>query len=170
MPTANFEGVNRGHTESLHEVRDKATWGDLLAMLVVVEGMKVPQVRDHVFDFAERDLEDRTTEYGGVFSLDGLGRFELQEFAPRIARSDKRFEAPQAMFDAGYTAIAHFHNHAQEYENGEYAGPHLGDFNYARNTRANCLVFTFLDSRTINVDFYRYGYFVVDLGTIRRPS
>ena len=170
IPSANFEGWNRMHTERLHDHREALTWGDLAVMLVVVEALEVPQVLDHIFDQAERDLEDRTTEYGGVLALDDKGRFVLKEFPPRRKGNDKRFEAPQAMFDAGYTAIAHYHNHAQEYENGDFAGPHMGDFAYARNTRANCLVFTFLDSRSINVDFYRHGRLVVDLGVFRRPD
>ncbi|MCH2161976.1 MAG: hypothetical protein MK085_08905 [Phycisphaerales bacterium] len=170
IPSANFEGWGQHHSESLHDARKRITWGDLVGMLVIVEALQVPQVLDHIFDFAERDLQDRSTEFGGVLALDDQGRFELLEFAPRVRRSDKRFEAPQAMFDRAYTALAHFHNHAQSYENGQFAGPHMGDFTYAMNTRANCLVFTFLDSRTIDVDFYRHGNFVVDLGTIRRPS
>ena len=44
------------------------------------------------------------------------------------------------MFDAAYTGVFHFHNHAQKYDNQDYAGPHMGDFAYAEATRANCLV------------------------------
>jgi len=70
------------------------------------------------------------------------------------------------MFDAAYTSLFHFHFHAQKHRNGDHAGPGLGDKNYADNTRANCLVLTFVNSKTMNVDYYRHGHVVVDLGTI----
>ena len=170
VAAASFKGWSKGHSESLHQVKDNLRWGDLVAMLLAVKAVKVPQVLDHIFDYAERDLEEKSTEYGGIITLDSKGRFEVLEYLPRLKQGDNRFVATQAMFDAGYTALFHFHNHAQSYDNGQYAGPHLGDFAYARNTRANCLVFTFLNSRTIDVDYYRYGYVVVDLGAMPRPE
>ena len=170
VPSANFEGWGRRHSERLHEVKDSLRWGDLMAMLLAVRAMQVPEVLEHVFDYAERDLEDKATEYGGIIALDAQGRFVVLEFLPRVKQGDNKFVAPQAMFDKGYTALFHFHNHAQSYNNGQYAGPHLGDFTYARNTRANCLVFTFLSSRLIDVDYYRHGYVVVDLGAMPRPE
>ncbi|MEE2819531.1 MAG: hypothetical protein VX615_02855, partial [Planctomycetota bacterium] len=78
---------------------------------------------------------------------------------------DRRFNASQQMFDAGYTALFHFHYHAQKYRNGDHAGPGLGDKNYADSTRANCIVLTFVNEDEVNVDFYRHGGVVVDLGT-----
>ena len=41
--------------------------------------------------------------------------------------------------------------------------------NYADSMRANCLVFTFVHKDTLNVDFYRYGRVIVDLGEVKRP-
>ncbi|MEC8321100.1 MAG: hypothetical protein VX012_06800, partial [Planctomycetota bacterium] len=158
------------YTERLREARDRLDWGDLLAVVVAVEALEVRAVRSHLFDHAERDLLDNTTEFGGILGLDDRGRFELQEFPPRVRNGDIRFEAPQEMFDAGYSGLFHFHHHAQKYENKDYAGPHLGDFTYANGCRANCLVFTFIDSRTLNADWYRHGSVVVDLGVLRRPD
>jgi hypothetical protein len=119
-----------------------------------------------LFDYAKRDLEDKTTEYGGVIALDDNGRFEILEFEPKIRHHDRRFNASQDMFDAAYTALFHFHFHAQKYRNGDHAGPGMGDKNYATNTRANCLVFTFVNENTMNVDYYRHSGVVIDLGTI----
>ena len=62
------------------------------------------------------------------------------------------------------------HFHAQRHRNGNHAGPGLGDLNYAQNTRTNNLVFTFVDKDTMNVDYYRHGKVIVDLGTIKRPT
>ncbi|MBC04634.1 MAG: hypothetical protein CMJ34_15230 [Phycisphaerae bacterium] len=168
--TADFTGYRGSHTERLREVLDRLDWGDLLAIMVAVEALKIQPMLSHLFDHAERDLMDKGTEFGGIIGIDDRGRFEVLEFPPRIRKGDIRFEAPQEMFDAGYSGLFHFHHHAQKYENRDYAGPHLGDFQYADGTRANCLVFTFIDSRTLNADWYRHGGVVVDLGVFRRPD
>ena len=104
----------------------------------------------------------------GVMALDEKGRFEILEFPPRFRRHDNEFIASQAMLDAAYTALFHFHNHAQRYTNNDHAGPGIGDVQYADNTRANCLVFTFVNKDTLNVDFYRHDRVIVDLGEVKR--
>ena len=154
----------------LRESRDRLTWGDLAAMAIAVRALAVPEVIDHLFDYAERDRLDESTEYGGVLRLDGQGRFEIVEFPPRIREHDHKFIASQDMFDAGYTSLFHFHFHVQQTRNNRYAGPALGDMTYAEATRANCLVLTYVGRRTLNVDFYRHGSVVVDLGEIERRS
>ena len=168
--TADLTGYREAHSERFRKVRDELDWADLLALTVAVEAISLEPVRRHLFDHAERDLLDTGTEFGGIVAIDDRGRFEIQEFPPRTRGGDIRFIAPQAMFDAGYRGLFHFHHHAQSYENRDYAGPHLGDFTYADSTRANCLVFTFIDSRTLNADWYRHGRVVVDLGQIGRPD
>jgi len=168
--TADVTGWSVRVSEGIHDDRDVLTWGDLAAMLLARSALEEPALREHVFDFAERDLLDRTTEFGGVIRIDAEGRFELVEHPPRTRVADNRYLASQALFDDGYTALFHFHNHAQTYRNSRYAGPHVGDMEYADETGANGLVFTFIDPTTINVDFYRHGAVIVDLGTIRRPA
>ena len=105
-----------------------------------------------------------------LMRLDDQGRFELVEYPPQSRGSDVKFEGSNAMFDQGYDALFHFHNHAQAYDNSRYAGPHFGDFNYSDATGVNGLVFTFIDRNTINADFYRRGQVVIDLGTFPRPE
>ena len=100
--------------------------------------------------------------------LDRKGRFQVLEFPPRVRHHDQKFIPPQAMFDAGYSALFHFHFHVQRFRNSEYAGPGLGDIEYANNTRANCLVMTYVGEGRLNVDFYRHGSVVVDLGVVER--
>lgn len=168
--TADFTGHRGTFSERFRNRRDKLDWGDLLALVVASEAISLEPVRRHLFDHAERDLLDTGTEFGGVIGIDERGRFAVEEFPPRTRGGDIRFVAPQALFDAGYRGLFHFHHHAQDYENRKYAGPHLGDFTYANSTRANCLVFTFIDSRTLNADWYRHGGVVVDLGQISRPD
>ncbi len=166
---ASFEGWEGAFPSHLQDWRSQLTWGDLVAVHLAIQALDVPQFVNHVFSYADRDQKDTTTEYGGIVRLDDKGRFELVEFQPRSRISDERFEATQEMLDAAYTSLFHFHNHTMRHDNERYAGPHMGDFAYADNTRANCLVFTFIKRDTLNVDFYRHGRVVVDLGDIHRP-
>jgi hypothetical protein len=167
---ANFTGWDTGskRTESLGMQRDEVRWIDLVACNLALRMLDDPAVRATLFDIGDRDQQDRRTEYGGVVRIDDAGNWQVVEVRARVTGSDTRFEAPQDLFDQGYTALFHFHLHAQDYENGSYAGPHMGDFAYANSTRANCLVFTFIRRDTMNADFYRHGPVVVDLGTFRR--
>lgn len=167
---ADFSGWNIKVTERLSDVRDRLVWGDQAAMLLAREALRSQAFVAHVFDYADRDMVDRTTEFGGIVELDSKGRFELIEYEPRARVADDRYLASSKLFKDGYTALFHFHNHAQKYRNERYAGPHLGDFEYADETGVNGLVFTFVDEETLNVDFYREGSVVVDLGTITRPE
>jgi hypothetical protein len=164
-----FTGFPGSYEQRLVDHRKVLTWGDLAAMLLAVRALEVPQVVAHLFDYADRDHEDETCEYGGVIRLDETGRFEILEFPPRFRRRDNEFIASQEMMDASYTAVFHFHYHVQRPRNGRYAVPGIGDLNYADNTRANCLVLTFINRDTLNVDFYRYGRVIVDLGEVKRP-
>lgn len=168
IASRSYEGYIGNYDQHLHQHRDRLTWGDLAAMLVAVRAMQVPQVVDHLFSFADRDLAEDSTEFGGIIALDSQNRFEILEFVPRIRQSDDRFIASQAMFDAGYTAVFHFHYHAQKHRNRENAGPGIGDVQYASETRTNNLVLTFVNSQALNIDFYRHGPLIVDLGEVRR--
>ncbi len=168
--TATFEGYGTKAAETIGAHAESLTWGDLAAISLLRQGLQVPQVRAHLFDFADRDLADRTTEYGGIVRLDPEGRFEVVEYPPRVRGSDVRFEASQEMFDAGYVGLTHFHYHAQAYENHRYCGPHLGDFTYADATGVNGLVLTFVSRDRMNADYYRRGRVVVDLGVVERPG
>ena len=142
-----------------------------MAAIQLAQGaLRLEAIRSHLFDYADRDHDDVSTEYGGVIALDEQGRYEVLEYLPRVRQHDLRFNASQEMFDKGYTSLFHFHYHAQRHRNGQHAGPGLGDMNYADNTRANCLVFSFVNEDRLNVDYYRHGRVIVDLGTIRRPG
>lgn len=166
---ADFEGWEGAFPARIEEFRNRLTWGDLAAIHLALQALAVPQVVGHLFDYAERDRKDTGAEFGGIVRLDAQGRFEVVEFPPRNRISDERFDSSQEMMDAGYTSLFHFHNHSMRYDNGRYAGPHMGDFTYAQSTRTNCLVFTFIDQKTLNADYYRHGQVVVDLGSITRP-
>lgn len=164
---SNYDSYSSAQDDRIHEWRGRLTWGDLAALHMALRALGVPQVVDHLLDYARRDQEDRSTEYGGVIALDDRGRFEVLEFPPRIREHDEKFIASQAMLDAAYPALFHFHFHVQRDRNEAYAGPGFGDVNYADNTRANCLVLTFVGEGRLNVDYYRHGRVLVDLGTIQ---
>jgi hypothetical protein len=165
-----FEGYGNEFSERLSHHSPNLTWGDRAAMALAIEALAVPELRRHVYDMADRDLADRGSEFGGILRRDAKGRFELIEF-PSVSRgNDVRYESSQKLMDTVYTALFHIHFHAQAYEGERYAGPHMGDFGFADSTRLNCLVFTFIDSERINVDYYRFGKVVVDLGVIERPG
>ncbi len=168
IDTKRFMGLPQTYPQNLYEHKSELTWGDLAAMVLAVRATNVPEVIDHLFDYAQRDHDDKTCEYGGIIALDEKGRFEILEFPPRFRRRDNEFIASQLMMDAGYVAVSHFHFHVQEYRNTRNSGPGLGDVNYADNTRANCLVFSFVNKNTFNVDYYRHTRVIVDLGEIKR--
>ena len=158
-------GTFNERSEQFRTHRSRLTWGDAMAIQMMTKALQVPQVRKHLLEYGVRDINDKTTEYGGIIALDEKGRFEILEFEPKVRHHDRRFNASQQMFDAGYTALFHFHYHAQKYRNGDHAGPGLGDKNYADSTRANCVVLTFVNENEVNVDYYRHGGVVVDLVT-----
>ena len=165
-----FEGYGGDHTENLYEMRNKLSWGDLASMVIAMEMFDSASLRQQMFDLADRDMADRDTEFGGVIRIGAAGKPEILEMTPRVRGNDLRYESSQKMFDNAYTGLFHFHLHCQSYDNMQYAGPHLGDFAYADSTRANCLVFSFVSRKELNVDFYRHGPMVVDLGCISRPK
>lgn len=166
---ADFEGyAASGHDERLSSRRDELDWGDLAAMHLALDAVDDAAVRRACFDLAERDLIDRTTEYGGMLDLDDAGRWALVEIPPRSRGSDVRYEGPAALFDALATGVFHLHLHAQRFDNRRYAGPHLGDLQLADATGINGLVLAFVDSQTLNLDWYRHDRVVVDLGVVRR--
>ena len=163
-----WETVSKG-TEALGTQREKVRWIDLVAARLALTMIADPAVCARIFDIADRDHQDKRTEYGGIVRINDTGAWEVVEIRPRQTGSDTRFEAPQELFDQGYTSLFHFHFHAQEFEGGAYAGPHVGDFGYAESSRANCLVFSFVKRDTVDVDYYRHGPLVIDLGTVKRP-
>jgi hypothetical protein len=168
-----FQGHDHGAPEYFSErfaaAQKKLTWGDRAAMLLALDALTTPELKRHLFETADRDIGDKSTEYGGMIALDDRGRYELVEFPSRSRGNDARYEAPPGLMDALRLGLFHVHFHAQSYDNARYAGPHLGDFQFADNNRCNCLVFSFVDSDRLDIDFYRYDRVVVDLNVTERP-
>lgn len=164
-----FQGYSGEFSERFVVVEKRLTWGDRLAILLALDAFDGVELRRHAFECGDRDRADRMAEFGGVVDVDGKGRFEFIEFPSVVRGSDARYESSQVLMDRLYTGVFHLHLHAQAYDNRKYAGPHMGDFRFADATRVNGLVLTFISDNRMNIDFYRHGQIVVDLGTIARP-
>jgi hypothetical protein len=131
--------------------------------------VQLPDVVQAFFTQADDDLLDPTTEHGGVL-LAKNHVIEAHAFDPSYRKQNYKFIPPQAMIDALYTGLAHYHFHAQAEHNRDFAGPGLGDIRLAASLEMNAIVLTFIDDDTLNVDYYQPNGAVVDIGVIRRPS
>jgi hypothetical protein len=160
-----YDGQNKDYPQSLRENADKLCWADLAVIRTLLNAVRQPAITSALFEQAEADLKDTTSEHGGALLTTPTG-FEAKAFAPQFRTHNLKFVASQAMFDAIYTGLAHYHFHAQEYNNRDFAGPGAGDLDFATGHRMNCLVFTFVGRGRLNVDYYQAGGIVIDLGTI----
>jgi hypothetical protein len=160
---------NRG--ESLHRFREELVWGDALAALVADDLLSSGAANAALFDCAQRDQKDTSTEYGG--NIDAVGttpRVDL--FPPRATQryNDRQFVPSEEMLKAGDTALFHFHFHATTWNNADYAGPSDGDLQTANTLGRASLLFTSIDDRTLAVDYYQAGGAVIDLGELKKAK
>lgn len=162
-------GPGSGKGESMTRWKDSLAWGDVLTVLVADEMMKSPAVGAALFEQAEADKKDTSTEHGGNIDADG-GAFRVDFFPPRATQryGDRRFVPPEEMIRAGDTALFHYHLHATTWDNAEYAGPSQGDLESAAALGRSCLVFTAIDAKRLGVDYYLGNGAVIDLGEIAK--
>ncbi|QQE12286.1 hypothetical protein JD969_02085 [Planctomycetota bacterium] len=142
---------------------------DYIVLMHVIQTINTPLVRQTLFNQADDDILDNTTELGGVLTWDSNNQPIAQPFAPEIKAHDRKFYASNQLIESMYTGLAHYHFHAQDHENATYAGPGKGDLSFANRLGTHAVVFTFIDKNTLNVDYYQPGGVVIDLGTISRP-
>ena len=162
-----YDGGARDWPQRFTAWSDQMSWGDLITLRVVMRAMRDRDLVATFFAQADRDRDDKSTEYGGVLDVVD-DRFVAMQYEPFIRKHDLKFIPSQKMIDRLYTAIAHYHFHAQRYKNKRYAGPGFGDLKLADRLPFNYVVFTFIDRDRLNVDYYQRGRIVVDLGTIQR--
>lgn len=167
---ATFDGGSATHPQRLHDWRDELSFGDLLTCVVVTHAMRERSVVDEWFAQSDADHHDKSTEYGGLLGATGDDPpFRALMYKPFLRKHDLAYYATERMIADGYTALAHYHFHSQSVDNSAYASPGQGDLKRIGDTqRLNGLVLTSIDENTLNVDFYRHGKVVVDLGSIRR--
>lgn len=145
---------------------------DLLGVWAVLDVLDEPTIVAALFEQAEMDRADTSTEYGGVLwpasDQGAVGRAVL--FRPLASEGDRKFFSSPELIRAMYHGLAHYHFHAQRHDNAAFAGPGPGDLAFARAVGACCVVLTFLDADTLNADVYLPGGEVMDLGMLRRAS
>lgn len=141
---------------------------DYLVMNQLLEAFSDRELVAELFRQAETDRRDTTSEHGGVLTWGPQGGLVAQSYPPTLREHDQVFYASDACVRAMHTGLAHYHFHAQEYDNAAWAGPGAGDLGFADRMQANCVVLTYIDPDTLNVDVYFPGGAVVDLGCIRR--
>ena len=173
--TAGSPDAMTGPRETIDHWRKDLVWGDALLLLIADEAINDPRVVRELFEQADHDQRDESTEHGGVLDTDPDGgpdgRFIAWPYPPRPAQrsGDNRFIASLELLDAGTAALFHYHFHAQSYNNDDYAGPGQGDIDYAKRFGRSCLVLTFTSSKSLGVDYYQPDGARIDLGAIRRP-
>lgn len=166
--------IIRFRSEDLRSHQERMAWPDILAALVIDDAIQTGRVRATLFDQAENDRADKTTEYGGIVRI-SLRESEPNTYIPALyipkpvmRENDTSFVANPEMFIEGHTALAHYHFHVQSVNNGRYAGPSDGDMAYAARYGRACLVFTSINEKTLGVDLYQPDGVVLDLGEITR--
>ncbi len=163
-----FGPRDRAVSQRLEDHADRVAWGDVMVMRLLRRMMDQPDVTASLFEQADADLADRRSEHGGVIHHADR-RFEARAFEPYLRRHDHAYYAsPRCIEALQMTGLAHYHFHAQSHDNAAYAGPGGGDLAFTDRFGAACVVFTFIDRNTLNVDYYGPGGVVVDLGCIYR--
>ncbi|MGQ0629075.1 MAG: hypothetical protein ACT4PL_13380, partial [Phycisphaerales bacterium] len=71
------------------------------------------------------------------------------------------------MLEGGARALAHYHFHAQQVNNRDFAGPSPGDLEYAIEQGVPCVVLTTIRPGVMNADYYHAGGVTIDLGDVR---
>ena len=158
-----FPTFNNTHLQFLARLG----WSDMLAIECLLDGLRDRELVMEVFQQADADMADTRTEYGGVLAIED-GRLVALPFTPDLRLHDRKFYSSEALIQRMYTGLFHYHFHAQQHHNTDFAKPGLGDMAFAERLHASCLVFTFLDQDTLGLDYYQPDGMVVDLGVIRR--
>lgn len=141
---------------------------DLIVIDHLLDAMDRPKVVRELFQQAEADRMDTTTEYGGALCWDEQGELAYRSFDPLLRRHDQAYVASTPCMHAVYKGLAHVHFHTQRYDNAVWAGPGQGDLDFANAQHVNGVVLTFLDRNTLNLDAYFPGGIVIDLGCMTR--
>ncbi|MEM6391844.1 MAG: hypothetical protein AAF797_03640 [Planctomycetota bacterium] len=159
--------------------RQLVTPSDDRLLRLIAGVLSAPATRAVLFEQADRDVLDLSSEYGGLLEMpDEDGGSAAVPIAPLVRRDDQRYIPSPRLFDRLLTArgIAYYHFHAQSYDRRAFAGPGLGDLRVAAQLGVTCVVLTFLDRDTLNVDVILPGVTaetmptIVDLGSIQRPE
>jgi hypothetical protein len=163
--------IHRAPPERLADWENKLSWGDLIAILAVDDAIHDRGVIASLFAQRDLDRQDEQAEYGGLLRCDGpdsAAPFSAVLYPPRQGerRGDKEFIASTDMMQQGDLALAHYHFHAQQFRNSDFAGPSYKDLGYASRFGRSCVVFTSMSRDSIDADYYQPDGIVIDLGDL----
>lgn len=172
--------VSRGHVqrtesrllkeppdESFDAQQERLVWADLLVIDCLLDATQDRALVESWFAQAEEDRGETDTELGGVLAWENE-QLGVVPFEPWMRGNDHKYYSSPALVSRLYTGLVHYHFHAHDHRNAEFAGPGAGDLDFATHLQAGCLVLTFIDEYTLNVDYYQSGGVVVDLGVLSR--
>ncbi len=144
---------------------------DRRALHETLDAFATPAVVAALFEQADADQADPTTEHGGGLLRDPLAvAWRAAPYPSAKRRNDLTYITPPGLIEAMYhRGLAHYHFHAQRHRHADYAGPGPGDLDFAAHSGLLCLTLTFIDSNHLNVDATLPDGTVIDLGCIRRP-
>lgn len=165
-------GRTSGQSELFRRTREQLRWADALHLAITLEALDDGGLVSELFRQADIDHDDRSTEHGGIVTSESDSAvFFATHYPPRPAQrfGDNRFVASPEMIDDSADAIVHYHFHASDHKHRAYAGPSVGDLDYAALYARAALVFTFIDEDTLAVDYYQPDRTVVDVGAVTRP-
>lgn len=172
VQTRSAQRGQRPRSERLRDYAERMSWGDLLTVLVVDEAVRDAGVVRGIFEQAELDRRDTSTEYGGVIDVGPGGEHRAVLFRPRARDrlGDDRFVASGDMIRFSDRALAHYHLQVQRARMSREAGPSDGDLLYAADSGRTCLVYTSIGSKALNADLYTPDGVIIDLGMVRAPE
>ena len=140
---------------------------DRLSIRLVQSALDTKPVRRALFRARDLDLKDQTTEWGGILDWDTDGWMMLS--GPGDGKNDDGFfQRPASDFRQMFDGAIPFHLHARALNMSAVAGPGSTDLQAAEEHGVPALVFTSLNKDCLQVDWYRRGGIVVDLGEIIR--
>lgn len=140
---------------------------DQLSLRLVQTALDSKEVRTKLFNTRDFDIEDRSTEWGGTLDwrVDGW----IVESAPGQSNADDGvFHRCPSDFRKIFDGAIPFHFHARGLDMSAVAGPGGTDLQAAESHGVPALVITSLSKDRLQIDWYRRGGLVVDLGEIKR--
>ena len=147
--------------------QSQLTERDRLSLRLVQTALDSTDVRTTLFLARDLDFEDRSTEWGGT--LDWGDEGWMIEAAPGQSEADDTvFRRRPSDFRKIFNGAIPFHFHARRLNMSAVAGPGDTDLQAAESHGVPAVVFTSLSQDRLQVDWYRRGGVVVDLGEIER--
>lgn len=140
---------------------------DRLSLRLVQTALDSSNVRSSLFRARDLDLDDRSTEWGGTLDWGDDGWF-IEAAPGQSAADDTVFERRPSDFRKMFRGAIPFHFHTRNLNMSAVAGPGGTDLQAAESHGVPALVITSLSEDRLQVDWYRRGGVVVDLGEIER--